>query len=126
MADVSVVPQERGQAVRFRLNRPQLPSLSGEDLATGTNWTVTFADTVQTPSQALSAIRNIADPSLANVTVPMQGAGMLHRFTDPDAGDTLFVVTAKAAGARFHQAAGFCRTVALGIDSRRGDPSELR
>ena len=95
LADVSVVPQERGQAVRFRLNRPQLPSLSGEDIATGTNWTVTFADTVQTPSQALSAIRNIADPALANVTVPMQGAGMLHRFTDPDAGDTLFVVTAK-------------------------------
>ncbi len=101
VADVSVVPQERGQAVRFRLNRPQLPSLSGEDLATGTNWTVTFADTVQTPSQALSAIRNIADPSLANVTVPMPGAGMLHRFTDPDAGDTLFVVTARAPARGF-------------------------
>ena len=64
-------------------------------VATGTDWTVTFADTVQTPSQALSAIRNIADPALANVTVPMQGAGMLHRFIDPDAGDTLLVVTAK-------------------------------
>jgi tetratricopeptide (TPR) repeat protein len=101
VADVSVVPQDRGQAVRFRLNRPQLPSLSGEDLATGTNWTVTFADTVQTPSQALSAIRNIADPSLANVTVPMPGAGMLHRFTDPDAGDTLFVVTARAPARGF-------------------------
>lgn len=95
VADVSVVPQETGQAVRFRLNRPQLPSLLGEDLATGTNWTVTFADTVQTPSQALSAIRNIADPALANVTVPMPGAGLLHRFIDPDAGDTLFVVTAR-------------------------------
>ena len=95
VADVSVVPQKDGQAVRFRLNRPQLPSLSGEDLATGTNWTVTFADTVQAPSQALSAIRNIADPALANVTVPMQGAGRLHRFTDPDVGDTLFVVTAR-------------------------------
>jgi tetratricopeptide (TPR) repeat protein len=95
VADVSVVPQERGQAVRFRLNRPQLPSLSGEDLATRTNWTVTFADTVQTPSQALSAIRNIADPTLANVTVLLPGAGLLHRFVDPDAGDTLFVVTAR-------------------------------
>ena len=95
VADISIVPQERGQAVRFRLNRPQLPSLSGEELATGTDWTVTFADTIQTPSQALSAIRNIADPALANVAVPMPGAGMLHRFTDPDAGDTLFVVTAR-------------------------------
>lgn len=95
VADVSVVPQERGQAVRLRLNRPQLPSFSGEDVSGGTNWTVTFADTVQTPSQALSAIRNIADPSMANVTVPMPGAGLLHRFTDPDVGDTLFVVTAR-------------------------------
>ena len=95
VADVSIVPQEIGQAVRLRLNRPQLPSLSGEDLATGTTWTVTFADTVHTPSQALSAIRNIADPTLANVTVPLAKAGILHRFVDPDVGDTLFVVTAK-------------------------------
>ena len=95
VADVSIVPQEIGQAVRFRLNRPQLPSLSGEDLATGTTWTVTFADTVHTPSQALSAIRNIADPTLANVTVPLTKAGIFHRFTDPDVGDPLFVVTAR-------------------------------
>jgi hypothetical protein len=95
VADVSIVPQEKGQAVRFRLNRPQLPSISGEDLATGTNWTVTFADTVETPSQALSAIRNIADPALANVTVPLKKAGTLFRFKDPDVGDTLFVVTAR-------------------------------
>ena len=95
VADVSIVPLEKGQAVRFRLNRPQLPSISGEDLATGTSWTVTFADTVTTPSQALSAIRNIADPALANVTVPLTKAGSLHRFKDPDVGDTLFVVTAR-------------------------------
>jgi hypothetical protein len=95
VADISIVPQENGQAVRFRLNRPQLTSFSGEDLATGTNWTVTFADTVTTPSQALSAIRNIAEPALANVTVQMTKAGSLHRFADPDVGDTLFVVTAR-------------------------------
>jgi hypothetical protein len=95
VADISIVPQEVGQAIRIRLNRPQLPSLLGEDLASGTNWTVTFADTVHTPSQALSAIRNIADPSLANVAVPLAKAGILHHFADPDVGDTLFVVTAK-------------------------------
>jgi hypothetical protein len=94
LADVSVVALENGQAVRFRLNRPQLPSLFGEDLPTGTSWTVTFADTVQTPSQALNAIRNIADPALANVTVPLPKAGLLHRFVDPEAGDVLLVVTA--------------------------------
>ncbi len=94
VADVSVIPLEKGQAVRIRLNRPQLPSLTGEDLPDGTNWTVTFGDTVQTPARPLVAIRNIAEPTLANVTVPLPKAGRLHRFVDPDAGDTLFVVTA--------------------------------
>jgi tetratricopeptide (TPR) repeat protein len=94
IADISVVPLEKGQAVRIRLNRPQLPSLAGEDLPGGANWTVAFADTVQAPSQPLVAIRNIAEPSLASVTVPLPKAGQLHRFVDPDVGDTLFVVTA--------------------------------
>ena len=40
------------------------------------------------------AIRNITDPALANVTVPLSRSGRLHRFIDPDAGDTLLVVTA--------------------------------
>jgi hypothetical protein len=31
---------------------------------------------------------------LANVTVPISRPGLLHRFVDPDAGDTLMVVTA--------------------------------
>ena len=94
IADVSVVPLEKGQAIRIRLNRPQLPSLMGEELPGGVNWTVTFGDAVQSPSQPLVAIRNIAEPSLANVTVPLAKAGVLHRFVDPDAGDILFVVTA--------------------------------
>jgi hypothetical protein len=94
IADVSVVSLEKGQAIRFRLNRPQLPSLTGEELPGGVNWTVTFGDAVQSPSQPLLAIRNIAEPSLANVTVPLPKAGLLHRFVDPDAGDALFVVTA--------------------------------
>jgi tetratricopeptide (TPR) repeat protein len=94
IADASVMPLEKGQAVRIRLNRPQLPALTGEDLPGGTNWAVTFADAMQTPTQPLVVIRNIADPTLANVSVPLPGAGLLHRLADPDAGDTLMVVTA--------------------------------
>jgi len=41
-------------------------------------------------------VRNIADPTLANVTVPLSRPGLLHRLVDPDAGDTLLVVTAPA------------------------------
>jgi tetratricopeptide (TPR) repeat protein len=94
IGDVAVTTLEKGQAIRIRLNRPQLPSLAGEDLPGGTNWTLTFADAVQTPSQPLAAMRNIAEPSLASVTVPLPKAGLLHRFVDPESGDTLLVATA--------------------------------
>src|SRR3984893_5899882 len=94
IADVNQLPLDRGQAIRIRLNRPQMPSLTGDDQPGGANWTVAFADTMRTPTQPLLAIRNIIDPTLANVTVPLSRPGLLHRFVDPDAGDTLMVVTA--------------------------------
>jgi tetratricopeptide (TPR) repeat protein len=94
IADVSKVPLDKGQAIRIRLNRPQLPSLTGDGEGGGATWKVTFADTMQTPTQPLVALRNIADPSLANVTVPIGKPGLLHRLADPDVGDVLMVVTA--------------------------------
>jgi tetratricopeptide (TPR) repeat protein len=94
IADVSLARLERGQALRFRLYRPQLASLTGEEKPGSFNWVVTFADAMTTPSQPLAAIRNIADPALANVTVPIVRPGLAHRLVDPDAGDTLMVVTA--------------------------------
>jgi tetratricopeptide (TPR) repeat protein len=100
IGDVSALPLEKGQAVRLRLNRPQLASLTGDE-NTGQNWVVTFADTMQTPSQPLNAIRNITDPARANVTVPMAKPGLMHRLVDPDAGDALMVITAGAPGRGF-------------------------
>jgi tetratricopeptide (TPR) repeat protein len=47
-----------------------------------------------TPTQPLTAKRHITDPALANVTVALANAGRVHRFTDPEAGDMLLVVTA--------------------------------
>jgi tetratricopeptide (TPR) repeat protein len=94
IAEVSELPLEKGQAIRIRLNRPQIPALTGDDEAGGANWTLTLADTMRTPTQPLAAIRNITDPALANVTVPLSKPGLLHRLVDPDAGDTLMVVTA--------------------------------
>ena len=96
IADVSVMPLEKGQAVRIRLNRPQMPSLTADEKSGGANWTVTFADAMQTPTQPLVAIRNVADRAHANVAVALSKAGRLHRLVDPDAGDTLMVVTAMA------------------------------
>lgn len=94
VAEVNSLSIPKGQAVRIRLNRPQLPSLSGEEAGGGSVWTLTFADTMHAPPLPLVAVRNIAEPSLANVSVPLANPGLLHKFSDPDAGDTLFVVTA--------------------------------
>jgi len=95
IADASLVKLEKGQAIRMRLNRPQLASLTPDDPAgAGQSWSVMFADTRQTQSLPLSAIRNIADPAHANVQVPLAKPGLKHRLVDPDAGDTLDVITA--------------------------------
>jgi tetratricopeptide (TPR) repeat protein len=100
VGDVSALPLEKGQAIRLRLNRPQLASLTGDE-KTGRNWVVTFADTMQTSSQPLMAIRNVTDPARANVTVPIARPSAMHRMIDPDAGDALMVVTAPPPGRGF-------------------------
>jgi tetratricopeptide (TPR) repeat protein len=94
IGDVSRIPLETGQAIRFRLNRPQMPSLESDDRSRGVSWTLTFADRVQKPPLPLAVVRNISDPALANVSVPLANPGQFHRLVDPDAGDTLWVVTA--------------------------------
>lgn len=94
IGDVSVMPLEKGLAVRLRLNRPQMPSLESDPRSGGKDWMLTFADRVAAPPLPLMVLRNITDPALANVSVPLANPGQLHKFTDPDAGDTLLVVTA--------------------------------
>jgi tetratricopeptide (TPR) repeat protein len=94
IAEVRLVPLYDGQAIRIRLSRPQMPSLTGGDPAGNANWTLTFSDTMKTPTQPLTATRNINDPTHANVMVALSQPGHLHRLVDPDAGDTLLVVTA--------------------------------
>jgi hypothetical protein len=94
IGDVSRLPLEKGQAIRMRLNRPQMPSLESDGRTGGTDWTLIFADRVQAAPLPLMVLRNITDPALANVSVPLANPGLLHKLVDPDAGDTLLVVTA--------------------------------
>ena len=94
IGDVSRLPLEKGQAIRIRLNRPQIPSLESEGRANGTEWTLSFADRGQAPPLPLMVLRNITDPALANVSVPLANPGAMHRLIDPDAGDAFVVVTA--------------------------------
>jgi tetratricopeptide (TPR) repeat protein len=95
VADVGRMSLEKGQAIRIRLNRPQLASLrSGDEAGAGQSWVVMLADSMQTPAQPLAALRNIADPANATVAVPLANPGLLHPLVDPDAGDALMVITA--------------------------------
>ena len=90
IAEITGLPLDNGQAVQIRMSRPQLASLSAD----AKGWALTFADTQQTTLQPLLAVRDISDPSRANVKVQMPGPGALHRLRDPEAGDTLMVITA--------------------------------
>lgn len=94
IGDVSPLPLDKGLAIRIRLNRPQMPSLESDPRGGGIEWTLTFADRVAAPPLPLMVLRNITDPALANVSVPLANPGQLHKLVDPDAGDTLLVVTA--------------------------------
>jgi tetratricopeptide (TPR) repeat protein len=94
IGEVSRVPLDTGQAIRIRLNRPQVHALTSDERSGGTSWTETLAEKVSASPQPLTLTRNISDPTLANVVVSLANAGALHRLTDPEAGDTLLVVTA--------------------------------
>jgi tetratricopeptide (TPR) repeat protein len=94
IGDVARMPLEKGQAIRIRLNRPLVYSLTSEENGKETNWLLTLADKIQASPQPLMMMRNITDPALANIAIPFANPGLLHKLTDPDAGDTLFVVTA--------------------------------
>ncbi|WP_439409459.1 tetratricopeptide repeat protein [Bradyrhizobium sp. DASA03076] len=95
IGEVSRMPLERGQAVRIRLTRPLVYSLTSEEVGKETNWLLTLADKIQAPPLPLMMSRNITDPALANIAIPFANPGQLHKLTDPDAGDMLYVVTAQ-------------------------------
>ncbi|MCO5131073.1 MAG: tetratricopeptide repeat protein [Xanthobacteraceae bacterium] len=95
VGEVSRIALPRGQAIRMRLLRPQLVALADADGADAQRWTMTLANTLTTAPRPLEARRDLADPRRASITVPLEGAGQLHRLTDPDAGDVLLVVTAR-------------------------------
>lgn len=91
VADVSRLPLDKGQAIRIRLNRPLMFSLAADERA---GWTIMLADKLQDAPQPLSIYRNVIDPALANVAVSLASPGRSYRLADPDAGDTLLVITA--------------------------------
>ncbi|MDA9497866.1 tetratricopeptide repeat protein [Bradyrhizobium sp. CCBAU 11357] len=93
IGEVGRIPLDKGQAVRIRLTRPLVYSLTSEEVGKETNWMLTLADKIQATPLPLLMSRNITDPALANIAIPFANPGQLHKLTDPDAGDTLYVVT---------------------------------
>ena len=93
--------------------------------ADGESWTLIFADPVQTPPLPLTVMRNITDPALANVGVPLANPGSCIGWSIPTPA-TCSGGDRAAADPRLHQAAGFRRTVAARIRPWRGGSSELR
>ncbi|WEF52637.1 hypothetical protein AFIC_001132 [[Pseudomonas] carboxydohydrogena] len=89
IAAAESVPVQGGQAVRIKLNRPQLASLSGDQQGL----VLTLADQDVAASQPLVAERNVGDPTRANISIAIAQPGPLLRFHDPEVGDTLSVVT---------------------------------
>jgi tetratricopeptide (TPR) repeat protein len=55
---------------------------------------VTIADQVVDPVAPVQLTRSMAGPARASIIIPFDGARRVHRITDPDAGDTLLVVSA--------------------------------
>jgi tetratricopeptide (TPR) repeat protein len=94
IGEVGRMPLDKGQAVRIRLTRPLVYSLTSEEVGKETNWLLTLADKIQATPLPLMISRNITDPALANIAIPFANPGLLHKLTDPDAGDMLYVVTA--------------------------------
>jgi tetratricopeptide (TPR) repeat protein len=83
--------------VRIRLDHPHLASVDID----GPTWTVQIGDAAIDTTHALAITRNMIGPNRSSVTIPFEQPHLVHRLDDPDAGDTLVVVTAFAPARGF-------------------------
>jgi len=83
--------------VRIKLDHPHLASVDID----GPTWTVQIGDSAIDSTHALTMTRNLIGPNRSSVTIPFDSPHLVHRLDDPDAGDTLVVVTAFAPARGF-------------------------
>ena len=76
--------------VRIKLDHPHLSTVDID----GPTWTVQIGDSTIDTTRALTINRNLIGPNRSSVTIPFDAPHLVHRLDDPDAGDTLVVVTA--------------------------------
>ena len=105
----TVTRSREGEVVQVKLDRAKLTSVSTE----GAVWAVTVGDVALEPTRPLGALRNTSAAARANVTIPFDQPAQLHRLSDPDVGDTLFVVTALGPARGFVKSQDFVEFRAL-------------
>ena len=105
----SVTRSRGGQVVTLKLDRPKLASMGAD----GATWTVTIGDIMLDQTQPLSIVRLAQAAGRASATIAFTDPRKVHRLTDPDIGDTLFVVTALGPARGFVKAQEFAEFNAL-------------
>lgn len=91
VVDAASLRSETGAVVRLKLARARLPSIEREN----NTWVLTLGDVVVSPSRPLPLRRAPGADDRGAVLVPLESPGQIHRVTDPDVGDDVFVVTAQ-------------------------------
>ena len=89
--------------VRIKLDHPRLSTVDID----GPRWTVQIGDAAVDSTHALTMTRNLIGPNRSSVTIPFDAPHQMHRLEDPEAGDTLLVVTAFAPARGFINARDF-------------------
>ena len=110
IASAALAREQDHAIVRLRLERPRLIGVATE----GPAWTVTLGSEVTDPTRPLVINRSVFGTSRSSVTIPIDAPGALYRIDDPEAGDSLIVVTALAPARGFIKAQDFVDFRALG------------
>ena len=95
--------------LRIKLARPRLISAATD----GPGWIVTVGSEVLEATRPLAISRNVLGTARASITIPFDDPRQLHRLEDPDAGDTLMVVTALGPARAFVKGQDFVEFRAL-------------
>jgi tetratricopeptide (TPR) repeat protein len=105
----TVAPLEDGQVVRLKLDRPRLVSASVD----GTEVVVLVGETVVEPPRPLNVSRNLTGTSRLTAAIAYDDPRTIHRVSDPEMGDTLFVVTSVGPARSFLKTQEFVEFRAL-------------
>ena len=89
--------------IRIKLDHPRLSTVDID----GSTWTVQIGDAAIDSTRALTITRNLIGPNRSSVSIPFDAPHQVHRLDDPDAGDTLMVVTAFSPARGFINARDF-------------------